>query len=59
MPKKFKARQKLNAIIKVYFDHRPVCSVCQEFEISRETWYKWERQFRKAINTIWGGLSKG
>ena len=58
MSKHFKAREKLAAIIKVYFEYRSVCSVCQEFEISRETWYKWEKQFRTSINRIWGGLAK-
>jgi transposase-like protein len=53
-----KAREKLNAIIYVYFNDRSISSVCKELEISRETWYKWEKQFRTAINRIWGGLAR-
>ena len=58
MPKSHTARQKLSAIIAVYINHRQVRTVCKEFDISRQTWYKWEKQFRKAINLIWGGMAK-
>ena len=58
MSRHFKAREKLRAIYKVYFNNRSVSSICDEMEISRQTWYKWEKQFRTVINSIWGGLAK-
>ncbi|MBN2414148.1 hypothetical protein JXQ31_20910 [candidate division KSB1 bacterium] len=35
-----------------------VSAVCRDLHISRQTWYRWEKEFRGAIGRIWGGLRK-
>lgn len=54
----FKAREKLSAVIRVYVMDEKVAVVCRDFNISRQTWYRWEKEFREAIGRIWGGLKK-
>lgn len=53
----FKAREKLSAVIRVYVMDEKAAVVCRDLHISRQTWYRWEKEFREAIGRIWGGLN--
>ncbi len=54
----FKAQEKFKAIVDFYFNNRTITDICSDIGISRESWYKWEHQFRSAIGNIWGGLRR-
>jgi len=53
-----KAKEKLSALVRVYVLGEQVSAVCRDLHISRQTWYRWEKEFRSAIGKIWGGLRK-
>ena len=52
------ARDKLNAILRVYQHGESVAHVCRDLNISRVTFYDWLNQLKTAIQPIWGGLAK-
>ena len=51
-------REKLSALVRVYVLGEQVSAVCRDLRISRQTWYRWEKEFRIAIGRIWGGLKR-
>jgi len=53
-----KAKEKLSALVRVYVLGEQVSAVCRDLCISRQTWYRWEKEFRAAIGRIWGGLRR-
>ena len=54
----YTAREKLTAVMWVYNKSLTVSEVCDELDISRPTWYSWEKQLKSAIQPIWGGLAR-
>ena len=52
------AREKLTAVALVYNNVLTISEVCEHMDISRPTWYTWERQLKKAIQPVWGGLAR-
>ena len=54
----FTALEKLRAVYLVYQRLLTVSEVCDEYAVSRRTWYNWEIQLKAAIQPNWGGLAR-
>lgn len=52
------ARERLNAILRVYEHGESVSKVCSDLGISRVTWYDWLNQLKAVIQPVWGGFAK-
>lgn len=58
MAKELSATDKLDAIMMVLTSDYTVVEICDSYEISRQTWYRWFNELQGAISPQWGKLTK-
>ena len=54
----FNASDKLEAIALVYFSRYSISQSCDMYKISRTTWYRWERELKRAVQPVWGAFTR-
>ena len=58
MAKDLSATDKLDVIMLVLTSDYSVSEICDSYDISRQTWYRWFKELQDAVGPSWGKLTK-